>query len=107
MGKLFREGKVRRFKSGSMPGFYVHLDVAEDGNPVFVSWGCYQGGCDSTPKDIDFDKEVERVMGMLVDDVDQFRQMRDSLNPKYKEMAERVRKRRAEELIEKSKKYDF
>lgn len=112
MKKIFKEtqayaGAEFGFNYG-YPNAFASLTVDEDGNPTYAMYGVSEGSCHSRPEDIDFDDTVERVMGMiLVHKTDDFRQMRDLLNPKYKQMAENIRKRHKEEVLEKAKKFDF
>ncbi len=107
MEKLFKEKTVKvaagtkfRWKD-SYSDWEAELTVDENGNPTYASYGSMNGWCSRSPEDGGFDDAVRRVMETLLEkDVEEFKNMRDSLNNKYRNMAEDVR-------IGKASKYNF
>lgn len=108
MKEVFRKETVRvpsgKQFSVSGDGMVAYLTVDSSGNPVKASYnscGGGGGGYCQTPEYSDFDECVRDVMYTILEhDTNEFRLMRDSLNSKYRAMAEGLRKSKAS-------KYDF
>ena len=107
MEKIFRKEVVRvtagtRFSwKDPCSDWSADLTVDENGNPIGASYGSARGWCSNCSGEDNFDSTVLEVMRtFLRDDKEEFSQMRELLNPKYKQMAENVRKAEAS-------KYDF
>lgn len=107
MKKIFRK-EVVRLAAGTKfswkdpcSDWSAELIVDENGNPTDVSYGSARGWCSSCSGEDNFDSTVCEVMRTFLEhNKEEFIQMRESLNPKYKQMAEDVRKAKASQ-------YDF
>lgn len=98
MDKVFKEETERKINDFSVTWSglgeldnEVRRSLDDNGNPVYVAF--FYGWNPKYPKDIDFDEHLQKAMiALLQHDVMKFRNMRDSLSPKYKQMAENIRK---------------
>lgn len=105
MEKFFQE-KVVRVTAGTKfswkdpySDWSADLTVDGDGNPTGASYGSMKGWCSKTIGEMGFDSAVCEVMrAFLEHDKEEFRQMRETLSPKYKKMAENVRLSKASEF---------
>lgn len=104
MREIFREETVQVSAGKEFSAGGASLTVDGNGNPTkafYDSPGPHGGGFESGPSSTNFQRCVELVMyTILEEDVNEFREMRDSLNLKYRELAESLRKA-------KTSKYDF
>lgn len=107
MQKIFREEVVRvitemKFSwKDPCSDWSAELTVDKDGNPIGASYGSMKGWRSRSREDTGFDSTVYEVMKTFLEhDKEEFIQMRDSVRPKYKQMAEDVRRMAI-------RKYDF
>lgn len=107
MQKFFKE-EVVRLNAGTKfswkdpySDWSAELIVDENGKPIGASYGSMKGWCSRSSGDYDFDSIVYEVMRIFLEhDKKEFILMRDSVSPKYKQMAEDVRRMAI-------RKYDF
>lgn len=111
MNEIFREQTIRvKLKKFIVidGGVRASITVDVNGNPEEVcydSLGRGGGGYIMGPNNPRFEENLRSVMETILDlDVDEFRSLRNTLSPKYKAMAESVRKSKLSSL---TRKYDF
>lgn len=107
MEKVFRK-EVVRLNAGTKfswkdpySDWSAELIVDENGNPIDASYVSMNRWRSNVSGEYNFDSTVLKVMKTFLEhDKEEFIQMRESLNPRYKQMAENVRRAAA-------RRYDF